>query len=100
MNGVCHLHLRNLRSNDKEDNQVVKNKRKIPYGWGFNQITCANYFWEITAWFSFSMLTKMKTCKLSFSLNIIYNSLVILGYRDCLDGNLGKTKAYSLQKAL
>jgi len=62
MNGACHLHLRSLRTNKKEDTEG-ENKRKIPYGYGFNQISCANYFWETTAWFSFAMLTQLKTCK-------------------------------------
>ena len=44
----CHVILRDLRSNDPEN-------RGIPFGEGFEFVSCANYFWEIMAWISFSI---------------------------------------------
>lgn len=38
-----HLILRDLRP-------AGTTKRSIPYGYGFNMITCPNYFFEITGW--------------------------------------------------
>ena len=60
MNFGCHCHLRSLRTSKKEDG-VGEQKRKIPHGWGYDFVSCANYFWEIVAWFSFAMLTKAKS---------------------------------------
>jgi very-long-chain enoyl-CoA reductase len=45
-----HLTLAGLRKNSQE--------RKIPYGYGFNKISCANYFFEIVAWTALCLITK------------------------------------------
>ena len=43
---MTHLVLKNLRSPGSSE-------RKIPNGWGFDQVSCANYFWETMAWIIF-----------------------------------------------
>ena len=66
MNAGCHLHLRSLRTGSSSLN--VKDRtggRKIPYGWGFDLVSCANYFWEIMAWTAFAGLTRAYTGKFS-----------------------------------
>lgn len=50
MNLATHVHLRNLRPRGSKE-------RKIPYGYGFDITSCANYTWEILAWLSFCILT-------------------------------------------
>jgi very-long-chain enoyl-CoA reductase len=52
MNGMCHITLRNLRPPGTRE-------RNIPYGWGFSQISCANYFWEALCWITFSIQTQV-----------------------------------------
>ena len=50
MNLMCHLTLKNLRSgggSNEEEEGSVRKKRGIPHGWGFDQVSCANYFWVI-----------------------------------------------------
>ena len=51
MNFFCHLHLRNLRP-------AGTKVRGIPKGYGFDLVSCANYFWEVIAWASFAGLAK------------------------------------------
>lgn len=51
MNFLCHLHLRNLRP-------AGTKVRGIPKGFGFDYVSCANYFWEVVAWASFAGLSK------------------------------------------
>jgi very-long-chain enoyl-CoA reductase len=46
----CHLHQKKL----KEDN---KGERGIPVEGMFYYVSCANYFWEIMAWLSFSVFS-------------------------------------------
>jgi hypothetical protein len=48
-NYKCHIILKNL----KEKNN---GKRGIPYGDMFEMVSCANYFWELFSWWSFSNL--------------------------------------------
>lgn len=45
-----HLILRSLRPEGTT-------KRAIPQGYGFNWVSCPNYFFETIAWFSISMMT-------------------------------------------
>ncbi|KAI9295554.1 hypothetical protein K502DRAFT_337518 [Neoconidiobolus thromboides FSU 785] len=49
-NFICHYSLRNLRPPGTKE-------RKIPYGYGFELVSCPNYFFEILAWFSVTLLT-------------------------------------------
>lgn len=59
LNLMCHITLKNLRSGKGKDGHVSENKRRgIPYGWGFNQISCANYWWEALSWFTFSLISR------------------------------------------
>ena len=48
MNGACHMVLRNLRP-------AGSKARGIPHGFGFDLVSCANYFWETIVWLSFSL---------------------------------------------
>lgn len=48
MNLMCHITLRNLRA-------PGSSARGIPKGWGFDTVSCANYFWESLAWLTFSI---------------------------------------------
>jgi len=52
LNFKCHLVLKNLRKEGSTD-------RGVPSGWGFDKISCANYFWETCAWSTFAILTKV-----------------------------------------
>ena len=38
--------------------------RQIPYGYGFDKISCANYFWEALGWMTYSLLTRNYTAYL------------------------------------
>ncbi|KAJ3415381.1 RNA polymerase II transcription factor B 52 kDa subunit [Chytridiales sp. JEL 0842] len=49
-NFVTHVTLSNLRPKGTK-------VRKIPFGYGFNLVSCPNYFFECLAWFSLSLLT-------------------------------------------
>jgi len=48
LNLKTHLILRGLR-------QEGTTMRGIPCGWGFNQVSCANYWWEFCCWLSFAI---------------------------------------------
>lgn len=50
-NFITHMILRSLRPDSDPT------KRAVPYGYGFNRITCPNYFFEIIAWLSFCAMT-------------------------------------------
>jgi len=51
MNLMCHITLRNLRSPGSTE-------RKIPYGWGYDYSSCANYFWEAIVWLTFAVYSQ------------------------------------------
>ena len=51
MNFQCHMVLRNLR-------KPGSSERGIPKGWGFDIVSCANYFWEALCWLTFSISTQ------------------------------------------
>lgn len=55
MNFMCHLTLKGLRGKDN------KKGRGVPKGFGFDQVSCANYFWEIMSWVFFSGLSRCWT---------------------------------------
>jgi very-long-chain enoyl-CoA reductase len=50
LNLKTHLVLRNLRRQGTTE-------RGIPRGFGFDQVSCANYFWELMCWVSFALFT-------------------------------------------
>ncbi|CAG9477128.1 3-oxo-5-alpha-steroid 4-dehydrogenase, putative [Plasmodium vivax] len=54
LNLKCHLILRNLRP------RGTKN-RGIPHGYGFNYISCANYFYESLIWIIFALIINTLT---------------------------------------
>lgn len=51
MNFQCHMVLRNLR-------KPGSSERGVPKGWGFDLVSCANYFWESLCWLTFSVSTQ------------------------------------------
>jgi very-long-chain enoyl-CoA reductase len=51
MNFNCHMVLRNLR-------KPGSSERGIPKGFGFDLVSCANYFWESLCWLTFSISTQ------------------------------------------
>eukprot|EP01016_Furgasonia_blochmanni_P041870 TRINITY_DN549_c0_g1_i4.p1 TRINITY_DN549_c0_g1~~TRINITY_DN549_c0_g1_i4.p1 ORF type:complete len:240 (-),score=29.92 TRINITY_DN549_c0_g1_i4:180-899(-) len=69
LNLMCHITLRKLRTrrgeqyselkeNNKADTTPENKKRGIPYGWGFDLVSCANYFWEVMIWLTFAVLSR------------------------------------------
>ena len=46
LNLMTHITLKNLRTPGTRE-------RKIPHGWGFGLVSCANYFWEACIWITF-----------------------------------------------
>eukprot|EP01083_Nonionella_stella_P282527 961345_1 len=54
LNLDAHVRLKNLRPPGTK-------KRGIPKGQLFEYVSCANYFWEISGWFWFSLLTSVGT---------------------------------------
>eukprot|EP01100_Stratorugosa_tubuloviscum_P010466 TRINITY_DN449_c1_g1_i1.p1 TRINITY_DN449_c1_g1~~TRINITY_DN449_c1_g1_i1.p1 ORF type:complete len:295 (-),score=107.96 TRINITY_DN449_c1_g1_i1:75-959(-) len=56
-NFICHVQLRNLRSEGTTE-------RKIPRGFLFNLVSCPNYTFEILAWVGFSIMTQTLTAYL------------------------------------
>ncbi len=62
MNLMCHLTLKNLRSGQDENSDTsIRKKRGIPHGFGFDYVSCANYFWEISSWCFFAGLVRCWT---------------------------------------
>lgn len=53
-NFKTHLILRNLRARGTR-------QRGIPYGAGFDFVSCANYYWETLAWLVFAILVSCFT---------------------------------------
>ena len=52
LNLMCHITLSNLRRPGTKE-------RGIPRGWGFDQVACANYFYESMAWLTFAIFTQV-----------------------------------------
>mmetsp|Transcript_15993 Transcript_15993/g.24803 ORF Transcript_15993/g.24803 Transcript_15993/m.24803 type:complete len:95 (+) Transcript_15993:707-991(+) len=48
---MTHMTLRNLRKPGQRG-------RRIPHGWGFGTVSCANYLWELCAWITFQLMTQ------------------------------------------
>lgn len=72
-NFQCHKILSSFRQKkSKADGEYVNEskQRGIPYGWGFNQVSCANYFWEALGWILFSVLTRTWSAYLFTGLSI------------------------------
>ena len=72
-NYKCHMVLASFRVIKQKTDQALNSskKRGIPYGWGFNQVSCANYLWESLGWIVFSLLTRCWTSYL-FTIFSIY----------------------------
>jgi len=51
LNLKCHLVLKGLR-------RPGTTERGIPKGFGFNQVSCANYWWEFCSWVAFAGLSE------------------------------------------
>lgn len=52
MNLMCHIQLMSLR-------KPGSTERGIPKGWGFDFVSCANYFWEALCWITFSVQSQV-----------------------------------------
>lgn len=52
LNLMTHLTLKNLRTPGTRE-------RKIPHGWGFDTVSCANYLWEACAWITFCVQAQL-----------------------------------------
>lgn len=48
-NLICHLNLSSLRDDGSKDH-------KIPFGYGFNLVSCPNYLFESVSWFFFALI--------------------------------------------
>jgi very-long-chain enoyl-CoA reductase len=55
-NLMTHITLRNLRKPGTQE-------RGIPQGWGFQWVSCANYWWEILCWTLFCVQSGHPGCK-------------------------------------
>jgi very-long-chain enoyl-CoA reductase len=49
---MCHITLRNLR-------RPGSTERGIPKGWGFDLVSCANYYWESLCWLVFAIQSQV-----------------------------------------
>lgn len=56
LNLQTHITLRNLR-------KPGTNERGIPQGWGFQWVSCANYWWEFLCWLLFCIQSGHPGCK-------------------------------------
>lgn len=52
LNLKCHMVLKNLRKPGTRE-------RGIPRGFGFDQVSCANYLWEFSSWVAFAFLAEV-----------------------------------------
>jgi len=59
-NLYTHIYLSSLRKPNSTE-------RKIPYGYGFDLVSCPNYLFEILGWVAFSVLTGSYACTCLFS---------------------------------
>ncbi|ELP87488.1 synaptic glycoprotein SC2, putative [Entamoeba invadens IP1] len=64
-NGYCHIILKNLRTPGSQE-------WKMPKGFLFDYITCANYFCEIMTWIFFDLMTGIPLMGVAFSFCGIY----------------------------
>jgi len=75
LNYKCHKILGDFRRNPKQkDDKSYTNQakeRKIPFGFGFDQVSCANYFWEALGWIVYSLLTRNYTSYIFTLLSIV-----------------------------
>jgi very-long-chain enoyl-CoA reductase len=64
--------LSSFRKNKEKTDQYENSskKRGIPFGWGFDLVSCANYFWEALGWIIFSLLVRTWTAYLFTALSI------------------------------
>ena len=71
-NYKCHMVLSSFRRNKEKSDEYenASKKRGIPFGWGFNLVSCANYFWESLGWIIFSLLARTWTAYIFTALSI------------------------------
>eukprot|EP00761_Pharyngomonas_kirbyi_P004758 gb/GECH01004763.1/.p1 GENE.gb/GECH01004763.1/~~gb/GECH01004763.1/.p1 ORF type:complete len:240 (+),score=25.18 gb/GECH01004763.1/:1-720(+) len=53
-NTICHFMLRQLKS------PLQLKHKKIPHGFMFEYVSCPHYFFEITSWIGFSLITTIR----------------------------------------
>jgi len=65
LNYKCHKVLGDFRrvpkKKDEKEYVNMSKERQIPYGYGFDLVSCANYFWEAMGWLVYSLLTRNYT---------------------------------------
>ncbi len=65
LNYKCHKIMgdfrRSPKTKDDKDYVNASKVRKIPYGFGFDLVSSANYFWEALGWIAYSILTRNYT---------------------------------------
>jgi very-long-chain enoyl-CoA reductase len=82
LNFMTHVTLSKLRNTGeyiKEDNKeefnvdlaAARTARGIPKGWGFDFVSCANYFWEICIWTTFAVLVRCWTAYLFLTVSAL-----------------------------
>lgn len=72
-NFQCHTILSSFRKKKVKTGENYVNsstQRGIPYGWGFNLVSCANYFWEVLGWLMFALITRAYTSWFFFGLSL------------------------------
>ena len=65
LNYKCHKIMGDFRRSPKQKSDAqyenIAKSRQIPYGYGFDLVSCANYFWEALGWMTYSLLTRNYT---------------------------------------
>lgn len=91
LNLNTHIVLKNLRKPGSQE-------RGIPRGWGFDLVSCANYFWESMCWLTFALLSQVTGCKIALYIVYTYFSLFLLLIVDRANVYVGSQEAYQIQK--
>ena len=89
LNLMAHITLKNLR-------KPGSTERGIPKGWGFDQVSCANYFWEIMCWITFAAFSQVFGC--NFIQLKYYFSLHMCAILILLDVSMGSPEAQKVQE--
>eukprot|EP01015_Nassula_variabilis_P012318 TRINITY_DN1999_c0_g2_i1.p3 TRINITY_DN1999_c0_g2~~TRINITY_DN1999_c0_g2_i1.p3 ORF type:complete len:115 (+),score=15.18 TRINITY_DN1999_c0_g2_i1:206-550(+) len=105
LNQICHVTLRKLRTaGNKEDDSNQRSNRGIPFGWGFDQVSCANYLWESLSWAVFAILVRAWTAYIFWIVSTVTMTLWALKkhrrYFKEFDGKDGRPKYPRNRKAM
>jgi very-long-chain enoyl-CoA reductase len=72
LNLMCHITLRNLR-------KPGSTERGIPKGWGFDLVSCANYFWESLCWLVFAVQSQVIGAYVFFIVSTVQMAMWAIG---------------------